>query len=84
MKIVVINSVDEFKAKVKVGDWLRGWATRRQVQVTAIGETRFLFRETVGRYTEAVGTMNPASCKWDLIIPESILTPQQPQVEATL
>lgn len=38
-------SPDQFRARFKVGDWITGWATERAVQITAIGNIRFLFRD---------------------------------------
>jgi hypothetical protein len=65
-EIVPIKSTDEFKQLVKVGDYLRGWATGKIVKVTAIGLGRFLFLVNGYRKREGVATMI-CQANWQLL-----------------
>lgn len=38
-------SIEEFKTTFKPGDFIQGWATKKVVEITGIGETRFFFKE---------------------------------------
>lgn len=48
----------EFRETFKVGDIISGWSTGKKVRITAIGEERFLYKETEvsrrGEYVRAI------------------------------
>ena len=62
MSRVVYKTPEEFKAAIKVGDYLSGWATPKVIQVTAFGQkNRFLAVDVYGQ--ETVHTMT-ATTGW--------------------
>lgn len=56
---------DEFKETFRVGDFIRGWSTRKLMQITAIGESRFLYRDFRGSDREWVAAMENVMARWE-------------------
>lgn len=48
----------EFKAEFKVGDFICGWGTGLVIEITAIGQERFLGKSHHKYYWERVNTMD--------------------------
>lgn len=65
MSRVVYKTPEEFKAVIKVGDYLTAWSTEKVVQVTAFGQkNRFLGVDVFGE--ERVQTMT-AHTGWEKV-----------------
>lgn len=66
-KSIVYNSPEEFKAAVKVGDTIRerAWRNIPPVVGTAIGDYRFLYRDSTG--TERVGSCVSHASDWEKV-----------------
>ena len=62
------KSIPHFKAAVQVGDILMGYRTQKEVRVTAIGETRFLYIDIDSHLaTERVSLIINMSANWQKI-----------------
>ena len=56
---------DEFRKRFKVGDLIVGYKGGIKAQITAIGESRFLYKRTDrADRGEAVGTMDSYASQW--------------------
>ena len=58
-------NIEEFKRNCSVGDYLEGFTTGKEVRITAIGETRFLYIDRLGR--ECVSKIQNVAANWNKV-----------------